>query len=170
MDKGEEIHRSRDSSPDRRYEATEQGRVSRVQSTDVDTRRRDWLADLLILSEAEAAGDTSVTRALMDSLGDYETELDAEVAHALDIESRATFEVVLRRGDGEDDHRLCFECDRVADEVLEGDRLVPSGFIYEIRRIFFRRAHLEPAEKELSGESWRVAEEFGRRMIPELAD
>lgn len=85
-----------------------------------------------------------------------EAALERLDAYPLAVETTTLFEVVL--GTGGPDDRLLFEC--------SGDR--EEGF--EIERVIYRYSWTGSAERVLSGEDRRVAEEFARRVVPELAE
>lgn len=93
---------------------------------------------------------------------------DAECAldtYALAVESALVFEVVL--GTGGPDDRLVFEC-----SLIRGNRPDTAGAAGEvaIRRVLYRYTWAGSAEVELVGEDRRIAEEYGRRVVPELAE
>lgn len=98
---------------------------------------------------------------------DYTPETQDAAVERLDewplcIESTVTFEIVL--GTGGPDTRLCFEATRVSlDEELD----LPN---YEIQRVFYRYSWSGSAEFELTGEDKETAEEYARRVVPELVE
>ncbi len=80
----------------------------------------------------------------------------------LSLEMETTFEVVL--GAGGPDRRLCFEC-RSIGRFDERDQMG-----YEIGRVYYRYSWCGSAEVQLSGKGREIAEAFGRRVVPELAE
>lgn len=90
--------------------------------------------------------------------------------YPLCVERTVSFEIVI--GTGGPDDRLVVECDVVP--TLVGHELTlqePGGSIeYEIRRILYRYSWTGSAEVELVGEDRQVAEEFARRLVPELVE
>jgi hypothetical protein len=96
------------------------------------------------------------------SADDAECVLDT---YALAVESALVVEVVL--GTGGPDDRLVFEC-----SLIRGSRPDTAGAAGEvaIRRVLYRYTWAGSAEVELVGEDRRIAEEYGRRVVPELAE
>lgn len=93
--------------------------------------------------------------------------------YPLCVETTTTFEVVL--GIGGPDDRLLIECDQ-ADCLCEGDHCGghdyygKPGVSYEISRMLYRYSWEGSAEIELQGDDKEVAEEFARRVVPELVE
>lgn len=85
----------------------------------------------------------------------------------LAVEAAVTFEVVL--GTGGPDDRLLFECGVDLLDPSEFGRFPDAGG-YTIRRVLYRYSWTGSAERELHGEDREVAEEFARRVVPELID
>jgi len=85
----------------------------------------------------------------------------------LAVESTTTFEVLL--GCGGPDRRLCFEFD-VENQGSDAAGVEVFETSYEIRRVLYRYSWDRSAEIELAGEDREVAEAFGRRVVPELAE
>lgn len=79
--------------------------------------------------------------------------------YPLCVEATTTFEIVLRGGP---DSRLVVECEHHPESGPE--------YGYTIRRVLYRYSWTGSAEIELTGENLRVAEEFARRVVPELAE
>jgi len=141
--------------------------------------KRGRLDDLDALRQVIDGDADLVDEAVMLGLGigaeydDHElqrepTADDAECAldtYALAVESALVFEVVL--GTGGPDDRLVFEC-----SLIRGSRLDTSGAAgaVTIRRVLYRYTWAGSAEVELTGEDRRIAEEYGRRVVPELAE
>lgn len=98
-----------------------------------------------------------------------DSQLEEEAGERLDelplaVERTVRFEIVL--GTGGPDDRLVFECERV-----DGNGPEPEApATYEIRRVFYRYSWTGSAEVELTGEDRVVAEEFARRVVPELVE
>lgn len=88
-------------------------------------------------------------------------------AYPLAVERTVSLEVVL--GTGGPDTRLIFECDLAIEEPGPYD---PQGArdVLDIRRVLFRYSWTGSAEVELRGEDREIAEEFGRRVVPELVE
>ncbi|MBS1675986.1 MAG: hypothetical protein JST08_01245 [Actinobacteria bacterium] len=155
---------------------------ARVDETDarayVATSARDCVADLGDLNELANYGmieggatlDPGRLSALgIDPEGAPEDQAEERLHElSLGVDVTTTFEVVL--GAGGPDRRLCFECDRDLDR--SGLDLTPAypRYVYEIRRVHFRYSWSGSAEVELTGSDREVAEAFGRRVVPELAD
>lgn len=92
---------------------------------------------------------------------------DALDAYPLCVDKSVLFEVVF--GTGGPDDRLIFECDESPDSTLIDGRYRPSGSP-EIRRVLYRYSWTGSAEIVLTGEDREIAEEFARRVVPELAE
>jgi hypothetical protein len=82
------------------------------------------------------------------------------------IAKRATFEIVL--GVKGPDRRLCFECVWIPPQSRPQDPVAITRDRYEVRRVFYRYSWSDSAEVELHGTDREIAEDFGRRVLPEL--
>jgi hypothetical protein len=82
------------------------------------------------------------------------------------VERMVSFEVVL--GTGGPDDRLIIECDTV--ERGAGHQGFALGLDYEIRRVLYRYSWEGSGEVVLRGEDRKVAENFARRVVPELVE
>jgi hypothetical protein len=80
------------------------------------------------------------------------------------VEASTTFEIVL--GTGGPDRRLLIECSGGGVELGSED----TAASLEIRRVLFRYSWSSSAEVELTGEAKEAAEEFARRVVPELIE
>jgi hypothetical protein len=75
------------------------------------------------------------------------------------VDRTVCFEIVL--GTGGPDRRLVIECDADSDAGRSS---------YEIRRVLYRYSWSGSAEIALSGDDRKVAEDFARRVVSELAE
>lgn len=94
-------------------------------------------------------------------------QLEEEAGERLDefplaVQRTVQFEIVLSMG-GPDD-RIVVECER-----WEPSDRMPNGS-YEICGVYYRYTWSESAEVELTDKDREVAEEFARRVVPELAE
>lgn len=145
----------------------------------VGTSARDLIGDLRSLvriadwdndvTTAEIAEALEVGHEEAGNMGE-DARLEADerlIEMPLAVEVTTTFEVVL--GCGGPDRRLCFECHGSPSRV-QPDPHTPPPIEYDIRRVLFSYSWDGSAEIELIGEDREVAEEFGRRVVPELGE
>lgn len=101
-----------------------------------------------------------------------DSALEALDQYPLAVERTVCFEIVL--GTGGPDDRIVLECDQVAvtaPAIREGKRAaVPIQQGYEIRHVLYRYSWEGSGEIALSGDDREVAEEFARRVVPELIE
>jgi hypothetical protein len=155
---------------------TRKDRIERAFRAEAETAmhaRLDAIRDLVKLAAGDEGHEVTDDRAGelgLDPDGDGPAMFreDAEERlreYLLSIETTTTFEVVL--GTGGPDDRLIFECSvcgRAEQRPGEG-----SCTLYEIDQVLYY-SRIVSAERVLSGDDLAVAEAFGRRVVPELAE
>lgn len=133
--------------------------------------RLDGLAVLIGTAEGKGEGwadpDQLEALGVMDkhaTEGDAQEEAEERLReYPLAVETTMTFEVVI--GTGGPDDRLLFECSGVDAGPHDG-----GGDRWEINRVLYRYSWSGSAERELTGEDRKTAEELARRVVPELAE
>lgn len=157
-------------------------------AAEVESSMRSRLDDLAVLQRAaNRAEDLSYGElAGLQALGVGDSPPEGEEAcdvgseaeerlyeYPLCVEATTTFEIVL--GTGGPDDRILVECD-VTECQCAGDHCGGHQFhgapepTYEIRRVLYRYSWTGSAERELYGDDLATAEEYARRVVPELAE
>lgn len=84
------------------------------------------------------------------------------------VEATMQFEIVL--GTGGPDDRLIVECTPCDPMEAEGRLGAPGETVYEVQRILYRYSWTGSAERVLYGDDLAAAEEYARRVVPELVE
>ena len=124
------------------------------------------IGDLLRLCGGDIDYEVDAERAAALGIdeGDYVGDQAEELlnSYPLCVETQVSFEIVI--GTGGPDDRLIVECDV---DMLEPSEFGGFGDL-SIRCILYRYSWDGSAERVLSGENHEIAEEFARRIVPEL--
>lgn len=131
--------------------------LQRVEAGEVDDFSND---EILRLGLAYGHPGPIPTEQLQEEAGE---RLDL---FALSVETITTFEIVLGVGGPSDS--LLIECSTYEEDAGQGHGIKRRG--YEINRVLYRYSWEGSAEVELTGEDREVAEEFARRVVPELVE
>lgn len=133
--------------------------LDRLANPDVDLD--EWSNDELLALDIGYGVEGALSREYIQEAAEEQLN-----EYPLCVEATTTFEVVL--GTGGPDDLLLFECRKEL-----GTKEDPSDFLdahYEIRRVLYRYSWMGSATRVLTGDLKEVAEEFARRVVPELSE